>query len=550
MDIWNNVLTPDIRVALLLFFGILVFIGSYNFLSGIKNRRERAKKVQRDYGKNLSVKKLSKDMDRIYQVMGGNIDDITFCDFKMEDFLKHFDHTKSKLGEQYFYYCLRNTFENFAPLKEMQQERWKMAQYPKKVQSYQEDFLSLGKGNYEIWNLIHEGVHVPSELVIPVYLMSFTLIYILILFFFLRVQAIFPILLLLMVNGWIHKQLSDVKSGNLINLLYLRLMIAVAKDVTKHEDEFFQEQKEELRDLVAKVTPLKRALGTFSMPGSFSADMQFMEIYIDVLTMSMGRKLVRSQKYISKFQKELERIYLLLGKMDMDCALVSFSHGNAVTQVQWGAERLEAEEMNSPLLFDKSVPNSFSLQEGSILLTGSNASGKSTFLRAVGINELLALTVGLAFAKEWITDCYQITTAIDLHDSLEKGVSYFMAEAMAIGRMIQSKKRQLLLLDEIFRGTNTIDRISAATYTLKYLAKRNFVIVATHDIELTELLKEDYRNYHFEEDIFEDDIHFDYQLKVGPTNSKNAIAILKMQDYPKDIIEDALALAKKLEEKG
>lgn len=548
MPIWISDIPADVKVMVLLCLGIVLFLALYQWSMEAKSRREREQSIKKDYGKNIPVKKLSKDIDRLYRVLGGEIDDITFCDLQVEEFLKHFDHTKSNLGEQYLYYQLRNGKDCVA-LEEMQHRRDEMQLHGEEVQAYQLDFLSMGKGKYHLWDLLEEGIDIDRSWVFPIYLLSFTIPFILLLIAVMRQHSIFFILLLLLGNGIFYKKLNEIKTGYLINLLYLRLMIDVAKRVCSHKDNFFEEEKKTLREILQKIAPLKRALGHFSMPGTVATDAEFMKIYINALTMHEGRKLLRSKKYITTFAEELKEMYLLLGKMDMDCAMVSFCAANDVVKAKYEKDVLFGVDIHHPLLFEQSVGNSFTFEEGSLLLTGSNASGKSTFLRAVGLNELLALTVGVVFAKEWVTDRYGIFTAIDLHDSMEKGVSYFMAETMAIGRMLNTRGKNLCLLDEIFRGTNTIDRIAAAAYTLQYLARGNFVIAATHDIELTELLNKDYCNCHFEEEVRQGDIYFDYQLKKGPASSRNAIAILQLEHYPKEITDGALALAEQLERK-
>ncbi len=194
------------------------------------------------------------------------------------------------------------------------------------------------------------------------------------------------------------------------------------------------------------------------------------------------------------------------------------------------------------------VPNNLDLNN-SIILTGSNASGKSTYLRTIGINSIFAISFGIFFGEEFVIKPMKITSAIDISDSIMKNLSYFMAESKAIGDMIDDESEKIILLDEIFRGTNTIDRIASATATLKYLAKNNHVVAATHDIELTILLKNHFANKHFEEKIEDGDIKFDYLLKDGPATSRNAIAILDNLNYPREIIGEAKKLSRELEEK-
>ena len=185
----------------------------------------------------------------------------------------------------------------------------------------------------------------------------------------------------------------------------------------------------------------------------------------------------------------------------------------------------------------------FELDNKGALVTGSNASGKSTYLRTIGINTVFAQTFFIALAKEYDSNYYRLQTSIGTTDSIEEGDSYFMAEAKSLKRIVDSLEGNapvLCILDEIFRGTNTAERISAAREVLNYMIDRNtLVVAATHDLELTSIVNDNFHNYHFKEDIEEHDITFDYILRRGPATSRNAIAILRYLGYPKLIYENA-----------
>lgn len=149
----------------------------------------------------------------------------------------------------------------------------------------------------------------------------------------------------------------------------------------------------------------------------------------------------------------------------------------------------------------------------------------------------------LTLAKNYQANYFRLLTSIGTTDSIEDGDSYFMTEAKSLKRIIDSLNPQepvLCILDEIFRGTNTLERINAAREVLNYMISRNaLVVAATHDLELTTMVTDSFDNYHFQEDIKENDIEFDYILRKGPTTSRNAIAILRYLGYPKEIHEKA-----------
>ena len=185
------------------------------------------------------------------------------------------------------------------------------------------------------------------------------------------------------------------------------------------------------------------------------------------------------------------------------------------------------------------------LNDKSLLLTGSNMAGKTTFLRAIGINILLAETIYTCFAESIHTPFTRVLSSIRITDDIGASTSYFLEEVLVIKKIIEASthnKPCLFILDEVFKGTNTIERISTAKALLSYLNRsKNIILVSSHDIELTELLlKADYDLYHFREEIRDRKLLFDYKLYQGRLKTRNAIEILKLYGYPQQIIEDAL----------
>ena len=137
-----------------------------------------------------------------------------------------------------------------------------------------------------------------------------------------------------------------------------------------------------------------------------------------------------------------------------------------------------------------------------------------------------------------------------IRDDLMAGQSYFIKEIKSLKRILDTVKELycLCIVDEILRGTNTIERISASSAVLNFLDKENgMAIIASHDIELTELLKSSYGNYHFREQITNEGISFDYLLKEGPSRTRNAIKLLEFMGFSREIVDEAFANAKKME---
>jgi len=166
-------------------------------------------------------------------------------------------------------------------------------------------------------------------------------------------------------------------------------------------------------------------------------------------------------------------------------------------------------------------------------------------VRAMGVNAVLARTLHTVCADAWRAPMLTVCTSIGRSDSLTEGKSYYLAEVESVGALVRAKEdgqQHLFLLDEIFRGTNTTERVAAAYAVLSYLNRGNdLVLVATHDIEVIDLLGDGYASHHFREEIVEGAITFDYRIHDGRSSSRNAIALLEIMGYPAELVADAVA---------
>lgn len=205
--------------------------------------------------------------------------------------------------------------------------------------------------------------------------------------------------------------------------------------------------------------------------------------------------------------------------------------------------KLLVKELGHPLIPETHrVSNDLSLDTvGSVLLvTGSNMSGKSTFLRTLGINLCLAqagapVCAGL-FEWTWV----RLATCIRVDDSLEAGLSFFYAEVKQLKTLLDATMDQtqppvLFLIDEIFKGTNNRERLIGSRSYITALSQGNgFGLVTTHDLELTDLDKTvpGLRNAHFQETVAAGALQFDYKLRPGPCPTTNALRIMELEGLP------------------
>lgn len=196
---------------------------------------------------------------------------------------------------------------------------------------------------------------------------------------------------------------------------------------------------------------------------------------------------------------------------------------------------IEANELSHLLIpYGETVPNSLTLKPSLNIITGSNMSGKTTWLRTLASSCVLAYAGAPVCGKGFKLTPVHILTSIRVNDDLSSGISTFYAELIRIKNMIETANKGipvLAVIDEIFKGTNSADRIVGAEAALKHLSRTNLItLVSTHDFELCNIKSEQVpvNNYHFEEHFHEDKLLFDYTMKDGPCKTTNAQFLLKL----------------------
>jgi len=254
----------------------------------------------------------------------------------------------------------------------------------------------------------------------------------------------------------------------------------------------------------------------------------------------------------------LARVTAAAGDVDAAISVASFRAGRSDwTQPDFRPATATSEltDLRHPLLVD-AVPNSIALRSGrGVLVTGSNMSGKSTFLRTVGVNAVLAQTIHTCLAREYRAPVFHVRSCIGRADDLLTGKSYYIVEVEALLELVRvsaDPAPQLFLLDELFRGTNAVERIAAGRAVLQELVsasgatKPHVVLAATHDGELVDLV-EAFDACHFGDSIGPDGLTFDYRLQHGPATNRNAIALLRLHGAPQTLLTEAVATAEMLD---
>ena len=250
-------------------------------------------------------------------------------------------------------------------------------------------------------------------------------------------------------------------------------------------------------------------------------------------------------KAMNRHRDELQSIYSLLGELDALQSVASYRAGLPAyaepTFVEQGTQ-LQIKDARHPLLHNP-VPNSIMIHEGGVAVTGSNMAGKTTFLRTLGVNALLAQTVGTCLASSYTASLFRIFSLINDADNLLEGKSYYLVQAEHLLKMVRSSGkagRTLCLIDEPLAGTNSSERSAAAFEILQYLVRHNaLVVLATHDLELAQRLASTLKNYYFPGRVTGKGLEFDFRLKMGITPTRNAIDLLRYLGFPQTIVERA-----------
>lgn len=259
-------------------------------------------------------------------------------------------------------------------------------------------------------------------------------------------------------------------------------------------------------------------------------------------------------RLFTKHREQVLELYEAVGYIELCISIASYRESlDFYCRPEFCEDgKIEFQEIIHPLL-KRPVANSHEMGD-KIMITGSNASGKSTFARTLAVNAVLGQLFNTCLAKRYVFRPCTVFTSMNLKDDITTGDSFYVAEVKSLKRLMSEAAGPgyaMLFLDEIFKGANMVERIAAASVILKRLALCDcFVCLCTHDLELSRIMAGRYENYHFQEQITDDDIFFDYKLREGVTTGSNAIKLLAYCGYEPDIVSQAETLAGRFGQSG
>jgi hypothetical protein len=356
---------------------------------------------------------------------------------------------------------------------------------------------------------------------------------------------------------------------------YIFRLLDCAQALEKENCPAVREETQQIPGLLRAFTNFRR--GSSVLLGSAGTDSDPFGFIMEYVRILFHLDLIKFNNMLAQMrgrQEEIDALLTVTGRIDACISIVSWRQTlpfYAVPILEEDAS-FSARDLYHPLLADP-VSNSIEVPRP-VLLTGSNASGKSTFLKAAALCALLSQTAGIAPAQSYRADCYRIYSSMALRDSLQDGESYFIVEIKSLRRILAAAEEEtdaavpaeaasggserngmlrpvLCCIDEVLRGTNTVERIAASAEILRCFAgTKTLCFAATHDLELTGLLQDVYDNFHFGEEIVDGDVRFSYRLMEGPSTSCNAIALLGTLGYDRAIVDKARERADRFLQEG
>lgn len=533
--------------------GIVLSVGAFFVILDLFSKTKLRQLVRSQWGKILRQIRLDKEeslkaawqIEKQFHDWDSEIDDLTWYDLDMQAIFELINGTYSSIGSEALYQRLRNFhFNQTDDLEELIQFYQENPEIREKIQFH---FAGLGKhdNNFTKQYIANGKKEKLGNLGLYVLLGLLPLIS-LILLVVIGPIGIFLLLGSILFNVIFYMTKKAKLETELESMRYLVQSISLANKLATIPTP----RQAEIRENSIPLKSIAKWGFSFRVKSNSEADMLFEYLNLAFMIPFIAYNFVITR--LSKYSQEAINLWSVLGEMEVAAAVLNFRTYFPIScQPEFAEGGIKAEDIYHPLV-EYSVVNPVDWQRNT-LVTGSNASGKSTYVKSIAISAILSQTINTAIAEQFTMQPGHVLTSMAVEDDILAGDSYFVAEIKSIKRLLSQVKkgaRCYCFIDEILKGTNTIERIAASSSVVTWLADYpSLSFVATHDIELTEMLKKQCDNVHFEETVTEDrGITFDYVLKQGPSVTRNAIALLKVMDYPEKIVDQAQKEARYFDE--
>jgi len=509
--------------------------------------------IRNDYNKDVDKVRNFEKIKKFFDMSEKNdytLDNQTWDDLDMDKVYEKLDRAYSSPGEAALYSMLRNPLMQEDKLKERDGLIQSFKENSKLRERLQCIFFDLSNDfkNCFLDMIEKELIINKAKYYMYTFLGKILPLIIILLSIFVNMKYMIAMVGLSSFNMLLNSM--EVKAIKSNGLLYLRKNIVAAKKIVSINNKEISSYSDIITPLLKSIKGIDRGtrlIGFINMWAGLFEPLSVIFLLEESAYYAISDK-IKEEKEV------LMELYYIVGELE---ALISISCYQQKLSQEYVKPKfikeitLNIEEGIHPII-DKPVANSINIENHGIVLTGTNMAGKSTFLRMLGVNIILAQSFYFVLAKGYEAPFFNIVSSISPNDDLTKGKSFFMAEVESILRIIKALEKDVPVfcpIDEIFRGTNPIERISMSAEILTYLNNgKTISIVATHDRELVDILKENYEFYYFSEKVDTNKgLSFDYKIKKGISQTRNAIKLLEYMCYPKEITEKSYKRAEIIE---
>lgn len=469
------------------------------------------------------------------------IDDITWDDLEMDQVFLRINHTNCFIGEQKLYQRLHDLdhvndekTQNF--ICENEQRRIDIEEKLCGIGKMENDYhLVKFLANPDYWKIGNGYIFTILQILLVVFL-ALTIILD-------NSICVTGLIAILVINLMIYYRAKQKYEVFLDALMSVKRIYDVAKWMDKNSEICERFSNDKVKSALKNLSKMSRLIVGFSNSRNNMMIGDAMAVLADYLwgvTLIGVSTFNRVLNIIEDKQEDVWALFDFIGDIDSEIAIASYRLSReSWCQPEIGEHSIKAEGLVHPLL-NSPVANDYELENRAVI-TGANASGKSTFMKSLAINVILAQTINTCTAKRFCLKKVHVMTCMSLRDDILSGESYYFREAKYLKRIIDTidnDENVLCVIDEILKGTNTNERIAASKAIMAHIARRNcFAIIATHDMELTN--NDSYKKFYFDSKVEENDIVFDYIIHDGLGGKSNAIALLDLLGYPRDIVNYA-----------
>ncbi|MCF0229116.1 MAG: hypothetical protein HUJ76_05415 [Parasporobacterium sp.] len=532
------------------------------------------------------------------------IDDITWNDLSMDSIYDRLNRAESSVGSEYLKRVMRTMLMDGKQLEKRSDAAEMLKEHEPLRKGFSKVFRNLGKTKkLSLYDYIFRFSEVKNSGNALHYILALLMLASIAALFISPVAGVIGLVIMFIVNISTYFKFKASVEGYFMCFKYIIRMVRAASDIRnvyaawkKNSADCNTSAMDELIEEMSVQADMLKELKTGSWLLTNSVSGSLVDVVMDYIRMLFHVDIIRFNsmlKTASARTENIDRLFCLLGELETRICIALFRQSapyvclpvlqelqtgagsmNCINQQADDAGRAGSESsaderysedpagrgsimcshipavkavgMYHPLLKD-SVPNDINVSNP-VLLTGSNASGKSTFLKQLAVNQIFAQTLYTCTAREFRSGFFRVISSMALTDNILGNESYFIVEIKSLKRIFDTAEEGrapvMCFIDEVLRGTNTKERIAASVQILRKLSEINVLcFAATHDIELTELLKDVMDNYHFEETVSGSDVMFDYKLKKGPAETRNAIKLMRAYGFDRDITDGAEKLA-------